>query len=130
MSLNISSYSKQPTKDVNTATEQSCWFGHKNFAAVLLHFCINLCFKLITRVVSRPRLCTGNTYAVQGSGLKKFVCWHLNHRGAVGETLLHVCFLSGLPDHMKLLAQRLLYNFPKIINDFYLCDEYYGMQFY
>uniref|UniRef100_A0A915A642 Ion transport domain-containing protein n=1 Tax=Parascaris univalens TaxID=6257 RepID=A0A915A642_PARUN len=70
---------------------------------------------------------TGNTYAVQGNGLKKFVCWHLNHRGAVGETLLHVCFLSGLPDHMKLLAQRLLYNFPKIINDFYLCDEYYGI---
>lgn len=27
---------------------------------------------------------------------------------------------------MKLLAQRLLTIFPKIINDFYICDEYYG----
>lgn len=58
--------------------------------------------------------------------LKKFICWRLDARGAVGETLLHVCFLSGLPDHMKLLAQRLIFCFPKIINDFYICDEYYG----
>jgi transient receptor potential cation channel subfamily V protein 5 len=59
------------------------------------------------------------------SNLKKYGCWRLDCRGAVGETLLHVCFLSGLPN-MKLLAQRLVYLFPNIINDFYVCDEYYG----
>ncbi|VDK44106.1 unnamed protein product [Anisakis simplex] len=76
-------------------------------------------------IAQRHRERTGNTFALRGCGMKKFVCWQLNHRGAVGETLLHVCFLSGLPEHMKLLAQRLLHHFPKIINDFYLCDEYY-----
>ncbi|KAE9550100.1 hypothetical protein FO519_006692 [Halicephalobus sp. NKZ332] len=60
------------------------------------------------------------------STLQKFICWRLDARGAVGETLLHVCFLSGLSDHMKLLAQRLIFNFPKMINDIYICDEYYG----
>ncbi|KAI1728806.1 ion transport protein domain-containing protein [Ditylenchus destructor] len=72
---------------------------------------------------------TGNVFTNVGVGstnLRKFICWRLDARGAVGETLLHVCFLSGLPAHMKLLALRLLYNFPKIINDFYICDEYYG----
>ncbi|VDM39042.1 unnamed protein product [Toxocara canis] len=77
-------------------------------------------------IAQRHKERTGNLFVMQGSGLKKFVCWHLNRRGAVGETLLHVCFLSGLPDHMKLLAHRLVHHFPKIINDFYLCDEYYG----
>lgn len=62
----------------------------------------------------------------QLSSLKKYVCWRLDCRGAVGETLLHVCFLSGLPDNMKLLAQRLIFLFPNIINDFYTCEEYYG----
>uniref|UniRef100_A0A0K0FHM7 ANK_REP_REGION domain-containing protein n=1 Tax=Strongyloides venezuelensis TaxID=75913 RepID=A0A0K0FHM7_STRVS len=69
---------------------------------------------------------TGNTFNAPPSQLKKFICWRIDCRGAVGETLLHVCFLSGLPPHMKLLAQRLLYVFPKIINDYYICDEYYG----
>ncbi|KAH7701805.1 Protein OCR-4 [Aphelenchoides avenae] len=70
---------------------------------------------------------TGNVFnANSSSQLKKFVCWRLDSRGAVGETLLHVCFLCGLTPHMKLLAQRLIYIFPKIINDFYICEEYYG----
>lgn len=72
---------------------------------------------------------TGNDTIGMGIGstnVKKFVCWRLDCRGAVGETLLHVCFLSGLPVHMKLLALRLIANFPHIINDFYICDEYYG----
>ena len=27
---------------------------------------------------------------------------------------------------MKLLANRLIHHFPKILNDFYINDEYYG----
>uniref|UniRef100_A0A0N4ZE83 ANK_REP_REGION domain-containing protein n=1 Tax=Parastrongyloides trichosuri TaxID=131310 RepID=A0A0N4ZE83_PARTI len=69
---------------------------------------------------------TGNTLNSSPNQLKRFICWRLDCRGAVGETLLHVCFLSGLPPHMKLLAKRMIYVYPRIINDFYICDEYYG----
>ncbi|MFH4975501.1 hypothetical protein AB6A40_002210 [Gnathostoma spinigerum] len=69
---------------------------------------------------------TGSELNVPPSGVRKAVTWRIDKRGTVGETLLHVCFLSGLPEHMKLLAKRLVAMFPKIINDFYLCDEYYG----
>ena len=80
-------------------------------------------------IATRHKERKGTEFSLVGqvpSLLKKFVCWRLDARGAVGETLLHVCFLSGLPDHMKLLAQRMIFSFPKIINDFYICDEYYG----
>ncbi|GMS95405.1 hypothetical protein PENTCL1PPCAC_17580, partial [Pristionchus entomophagus] len=60
------------------------------------------------------------------SPLNKYVCWNVNMRGAVGETILHVCFLSGLPKHMKLLSERLIHIFPNTINDIYINDEYYG----
>ncbi|CAB3406138.1 unnamed protein product [Caenorhabditis bovis] len=70
---------------------------------------------------------TGNAFAVGTTSVqRRFVCWDLNCRGAVGETLLHTCFLAGLPKHMKLLVERLIKIFPKVINDFYLSDEYYG----
>uniref|UniRef100_A0A8R1E840 ANK_REP_REGION domain-containing protein n=1 Tax=Caenorhabditis japonica TaxID=281687 RepID=A0A8R1E840_CAEJA len=70
---------------------------------------------------------TGNSFVVTTpSTERRFMCWHVNSRGAVGETLLHTCFLAGLPKHMKLLAERLIAIFPRTINDFYLSDEYYG----
>ena len=55
----------------------------------------------------------------------KFVCSKLEERGAVGETPLHVCLLCGTSLHAD-LAKRLLKNFPKLINDIYMSDEYYG----
>uniref|UniRef100_A0A1I7Z815 ANK_REP_REGION domain-containing protein n=1 Tax=Steinernema glaseri TaxID=37863 RepID=A0A1I7Z815_9BILA len=77
-------------------------------------------------IAMRHKERTGNEYECSGKkSAQKYICWRLDCRGAVGETLLHVCFLSGLPEHMKLLAQRLIVTFPAIINDFYLCDEYY-----
>uniref|UniRef100_A0AC35U522 ANK_REP_REGION domain-containing protein n=1 Tax=Rhabditophanes sp. KR3021 TaxID=114890 RepID=A0AC35U522_9BILA len=71
---------------------------------------------------------TGNDLNLNpgAKSFKTFICWRVDKRGPVGETLLHVCFLLGLPPHMELLAKRLLFIFPKIINDFYLSDEYYG----
>ena len=27
-------------------------------------------------------------------------CWNVENRGAVGETVFHVCFLMGTPNHM------------------------------
>lgn len=54
----------------------------------------------------------------------RWVCWKLEERGHVGETALHICFLLSTPTHMK-LAQKLLAMFPMLINDIYICDEYF-----
>ena len=53
-------------------------------------------------------------------------CWLVEKRGFVGETLFHVCFLMGTQTHI-VLARRLLKHYPKMINDVYLSEEYYGM---
>ncbi|XP_034948098.1 transient receptor potential cation channel subfamily V member 5 [Chelonus insularis] len=53
------------------------------------------------------------------------VCWNLSDRGAVGETILHLCMLNATAIHAD-LAKRLLRFYPKLINDIYLSDEYYG----
>ncbi len=46
-------------------------------------------------------------------------------RGFVGESAFHVCFLMQTPTHL-FLGRRLLKHFPKLINDVYLSEEYYG----
>jgi transient receptor potential cation channel subfamily V protein 5 len=46
-------------------------------------------------------------------------------RGFCGETAFHVCFLMQTPTHLT-LARRLLKHYPKLINDVYLSEEYYG----
>jgi len=56
----------------------------------------------------------------------RLVCWDLKERGAVGETCLHLCLLNATSIHAD-LAKRLLRFYPKLINDIYMCDEYYGM---
>nr|XP_016933690.1 transient receptor potential cation channel subfamily V member 5 [Drosophila suzukii] len=55
----------------------------------------------------------------------RFVCWDLNMRGAVGETILHLCLLNASSLHAD-LAKRLLKFYPKLILDTYMSDEYYG----
>lgn len=46
-------------------------------------------------------------------------------RGAVGETILHLCLLNAT-SLLADLAKRLLRFYPKLINDIYMSDEYYG----
>lgn len=53
------------------------------------------------------------------------VCWDLEQRGGVGETVLHLCLLSATSIHAD-LAKRLLKFYPKLIYDIYLSEEYYG----
>ncbi|XP_045115765.1 transient receptor potential cation channel subfamily V member 5-like [Portunus trituberculatus] len=55
----------------------------------------------------------------------RYVCWDLAHVGAVGESVLHLCVLNATSVHND-LAKRLIRHFPNLINDIYLCDEYYG----
>ena len=54
------------------------------------------------------------------------VCWDINKRGTVGENILHICVLLSTAIHAD-LAKRLIKEYPKLINDIYLSDEYYGM---
>jgi transient receptor potential cation channel subfamily V protein 5 len=49
----------------------------------------------------------------------------VNYRGRNGETLLHLCFTNISFIH-TLLAKKILFYFPKIINDICIGDEYYG----
>lgn len=53
------------------------------------------------------------------------VCWDLKKRGAVGESIFHLCLLNATSLHAD-LAKRLLKFYPKLINDIYMSDEYYG----
>ncbi|VVC37752.1 Ankyrin repeat,Ankyrin repeat-containing domain,Ion transport domain [Cinara cedri] len=53
------------------------------------------------------------------------VCWDLKERGTVGETALHLCLLNATSIHAD-LAKRLLHFYPKLVNDIYMIDEYYG----
>lgn len=53
------------------------------------------------------------------------LCFDMNQRGSVGETLLHLCLLNGTYFHNE-LAKRLVFHFPKMVNDIYISDEFYG----
>lgn len=64
------------------------------------------------------------TYALNPAGYRD-VCWDLMQRGAVGESILHLCLLHASQLHSD-LAKRLLRFYPKLINDVYMSDEYYG----
>ncbi|XP_060516744.1 transient receptor potential cation channel subfamily V member 5 [Cylas formicarius] len=55
----------------------------------------------------------------------RHVCWKLSERGAVGETVLLLCLLHATSLHAD-IAKRLLRFYPKLINDIYMSDEYYG----
>lgn len=55
----------------------------------------------------------------------KEICFRIDKCGAVGESLLHLCMLNGTTLYHE-LAKRLIKHFPKMINDFYLSEDYYG----
>lgn len=57
--------------------------------------------------------------------LYRHVCWKIKDRGAVGETIMHLCLLNATSLHAD-IAKRLLRFYPKLINDIYISDEYYG----
>ncbi|KAA0195327.1 hypothetical protein HAZT_HAZT002920 [Hyalella azteca] len=55
----------------------------------------------------------------------RYQFWDLEHVGAVGETVVHLCVLNATSIHNELL-KRCLRIYPYMINDVYLADEYYG----
>lgn len=55
----------------------------------------------------------------------KIINLNYQERGAVGETILHLCLLNAT-SLLANLGKRLLRFYPKLINDIYMSDEYYG----
>ena len=56
-----------------------------------------------------------------------FVCWDMDKRGTVGENIIHICFINATSTDMD-LAKRIIMHFPKLVNDIYLSDLFYGKQ--
>ena len=52
-------------------------------------------------------------------------CWKVEERGFVGESAFHICFLMGTQAHLN-IGRRMLKYFPKLVNDIYMSEEYYG----
>ena len=53
------------------------------------------------------------------------VCWDINQRAAVGENILHLCFLNASRVHYE-IAKIIIKKYPPLVNDIYIGDEYYG----
>ncbi|CAG0905468.1 unnamed protein product [Darwinula stevensoni] len=73
----------------------------------------------------QPRMDNSKPGSAYEQCMYREVCWRLDQRGAVGENALHLCLLNATSVHAD-LAKRLVKCFPKLINDVYISDEYYG----
>ncbi|KAL3104590.1 hypothetical protein niasHT_022301 [Heterodera trifolii] len=63
-----------------------------------------------------------------GKGDAKYreIVWKIEERGQMGENLVGCCLMQGGPIHTE-LAIRLLNEFPKLVNDVMLSEDYYGL---
>jgi len=57
--------------------------------------------------------------------ITRLVFWDINQRAAVGENILHMCFLNATRVHYD-IAKLIIKKFPPLVNDIYISDEYYG----
>lgn len=55
----------------------------------------------------------------------RLVFWDIDQRAAVGENILHMCFLNATRVHYD-IAKLIIKKFPPLVNDIYISDEYYG----
>ena len=56
-------------------------------------------------------------------------CFDLSKRGAIGETILHLCFLNDSSMHRE-IASHLLAVFPKLSLDMYEGSDFFGRHIY
>ncbi|KAF7637257.1 hypothetical protein Mgra_00003224 [Meloidogyne graminicola] len=63
-----------------------------------------------------------------GKGDAKYreIVWKIEERASMGENLVGCCLMQGGPIHTE-LAIRLLNQFPKLVNDVMLSEDYYGL---
>lgn len=62
----------------------------------------------------------------KGDARYREIVWKLDERGSMGENLVGCCLMQGSPIH-NALAVRLFNEFPKLINDVFLSEDYYGV---
>lgn len=62
---------------------------------------------------------------VGSTSATRLVFWDINQRAAVGENILHMCFLNATRVHYD-IAKMIIKKFPPLVNDIYISDEYYG----
>ncbi|XP_025113284.1 transient receptor potential cation channel subfamily V member 5-like isoform X3 [Pomacea canaliculata] len=80
---------------------------------------------LIDMLTQQDAEAGGYQHSKPAERMYREVCWDLDKRGTVGETILHLCLLNATQIHAD-LAKRLLQFYPKLINDIYVGEEYYG----
>ncbi|KAI6205701.1 Transient receptor potential cation channel subfamily V member 6 [Aphelenchoides besseyi] len=63
-----------------------------------------------------------------GKGDAKYreVVWKYECRGAMGENLVGCCLTQGTTVHNK-LVQRLIEQYPHLVNDIFISEDYYGL---
>uniref|UniRef100_A0A914Y437 Uncharacterized protein n=1 Tax=Panagrolaimus superbus TaxID=310955 RepID=A0A914Y437_9BILA len=63
-----------------------------------------------------------------GKGDAKYreIVWKLDDRGRMGENIVGACLMQGSALHNK-LAIKILSAYPKLINDIFISEEYYGL---
>jgi hypothetical protein len=62
---------------------------------------------------------------LEGDTKYREIVWKIEDRGQMGENLVGCCLMQGGPIHTE-LAIRLLNEFPKLVNDVMLSEDYYG----
>ncbi|GMT35954.1 hypothetical protein PFISCL1PPCAC_27251, partial [Pristionchus fissidentatus] len=72
------------------------------------------------------KLLDGGGKGAKGESKYREIGWRLDQRGSMGETLVGVCLLNGSMVHTK-LAIKLMTEFPKLVNDISISEDYYGM---
>lgn len=78
-----------------------------------------------TVTIAALKLLDGGGKGGKGGSKYREVVWDIHQRGAMGENLLHVCLLQGTALH-NALAIKLIHTFPKLVNDIFLSEDYYG----
>lgn len=68
----------------------------------------------------------GTDYCTLAEGAStRVVGWDIKQRAAVGENIVHLCFLNATGVHYD-LAKMMINKYPCLVNDIYIGDEYYG----
>ncbi len=83
------------------------------------------CYVYSPEVIWVPYVRSRNCHSCVSGVTYKFACFDLSQIGGVGENLAHICFLNSTSLHAD-LAKRLLKYYPKLMNDIYISDEYFG----
>ena len=62
------------------------------------------------------------------SGKTRKCCWNVEKRGALGETILHICFLNDTKIHSQ-LAKELISVFPNLCKSYSTVKQFSSNDF-